>query len=199
MVRADDTHVIKDGITQCRNIVFFKKGVANMPSRNARKGFSLVELIIVIVIIGIIAAIAVPRMSRGARGANESALVGNLAVLRNAVELYATEHNNVFPGATDNTAVTFVDQLTKYTSEAGATSAVRDAAHPYGPYLRKGVPAAPVGPNKGSTTVLIDNANSPPSVSTGGGEGWVYNPSTGDIIVNCDLSNDAGDKNFNEY
>jgi len=171
-----------------------------------RKGFSLVELVIVMVIIGVIAAIAIPRMSRGAKGAGESALTGNLAVLRNAIELYASEHDSTYPGAKEdgaggavNTSAALISQLTKYSSEAGAVSDTKDATHCYGPYLRKGIPAAPVGVNKGKDTVLIDTTNSPPAVNTAGGEGWVYNPSTGDLIVNSDVNNEAGNKAYNLY
>ena len=56
------------------------------------RGFSLVELVIVIVIIGIIAAIAVPLISRGAKGASDSAVRGDLAALRAAIDLFAAEH-----------------------------------------------------------------------------------------------------------
>ena len=52
-----------------------------------KRAFSLVELIVVVVIIGILAAIAIPSFSRGAAGAGDSSVRGNLAVLRNAVEL----------------------------------------------------------------------------------------------------------------
>ena len=59
-------------------------------ARQTNKGFSLIELVIVVVIIGIIAAIAIPKMSRGSAGASDSALTGDLTVLRNAIELYNT-------------------------------------------------------------------------------------------------------------
>ena len=177
-----------------------------MSKRSRIRGFSLVELVIVIVIIGVIAAIAIPRMSRGAAGAGESALVGNLSVLRNAIELYATEHNNDFPGAKEdgdggaaNSAAAMLSQLTKYSSAAGAVSDTKDASHPFGPYLRRGIPPAPVGVNNGKDTVLIDTVNSPPAVNTAGGEGWVYNPSTGDLIVNSDADNETATKTFNQY
>ena len=99
-------------------------------TKRGRLGFSLVELIIVIVIIGVLAAIAIPRISRGSRGAGESALVANLAILRNALELYSSEHNSDYPGAkTDGTngvgADSMVTQLTKYSSEVRKISCPR--------------------------------------------------------------------------
>jgi len=72
----------------CLAITFPSATAARRP---ARRGFGLIELVIVVVIIGIIAAIAIPRMSRGSQGAADSALAGNLSVLRNAVDLYQTE------------------------------------------------------------------------------------------------------------
>src|SRR3954454_14597907 len=109
------------------------------PTRHSpRGGFSLIELVIVVVIIGIIAAIAIPRMSRGSQGAADSALAGNLSVLRNAVDLYQTEHQS-YPATTapDNTQAGFDRQLTKYTDAAGLSNAgaTKDSTHTYGPYL----------------------------------------------------------------
>src|SRR5829696_4605897 len=110
-------------------------GYATSGSRRKRRGFSLIELVIVVVIIGIIAAIAIPRMSRGSQGAADSALAGNLSVLRNAVDLYQTDPAS---GAGDTQAV-FDRQLTKYTDPAGTSNATgtKDSSHTYGPYLRK--------------------------------------------------------------
>src|SRR4051812_8894152 len=81
----------------------------------ARRGFSLIELVIVVVIIGIIAAIAVPRMSRGSQGASDSALGANLAVLRNAVDLYQTEHQAYPAAGVGATSADLLRQLTQYT------------------------------------------------------------------------------------
>lgn len=174
-------------------------------STASRRGFSLVELVIVIVIIGIIAAIAIPRVSRGSRGASESALTSNLSILRNAIELYASEHNGDYPAAQGDgtnlaeTPEAFVSQLIQYSSAAGAVQATKDADHPFGPYLRKGVPPLSVGDNKGSTEILIDTTNPTPVVVESGGQGWVYNPSTGDIIANSDDNNEAGDTTYDTY
>ena len=133
-------------------------------------GFSLIELVIVVVIIGIIGAIAIPRLSRGAAGANDSALIGDLAVMRNAIDLYATEHGGTYP-----TMAAINDQLTLYSDAAGATSASKDATHVYGPYIRK-IPGAPVGRNPGGTGFASAH---------GSGIGWLYTPACGAITVNA--------------
>ena len=131
--------------------------------------FSLLELVIVVVVIGIIAAIAIPRMSRGAAGASDSALIADLAVLRNAIDVFATEHGGTFP-----TKAAIVNQLTQYTDAAGAAQAAKDATHYYGPYIRQ-IPPLPVGAKKGCTGVSdVDAA----------GVGWLYNESTGAIMAN---------------
>lgn len=163
-------------------------------NKGKRFGFSLVELVVVIVIIGILAAIAVPRLSRGSAGAGTAALQANLSLVRNAINMYAAEHNNDFPG---DTAADFVAQLTQFTDAKGNVSATRDDDHPFGPYLLS-VPACPVGENSGSADVLVDATNSPPDVVTTGGEGWVYNPNTGDIRANSTQTDDTGTA-FNTY
>ena len=151
-----------------------------------RRGFSLLELVIAVVIIGIIAAIAIPRMSRGSAGAADSALSGNLAVLRNAIDLYSAEHGGSYPEFDD-----FEDLLTTYSNAAGtATATSRDSTHPYGPYLRA-IPPLPVGTDKGKTSVVATYT---------AGNGWVYNESTGEISANCDSDelDQLGNK-YNEY
>jgi prepilin-type N-terminal cleavage/methylation domain-containing protein len=152
--------------------------------RTCIAGFSLVELVVVIVIIGIIAAMAIPRLSRGTAGASDSALAGNLAIVRNAIHLYAAEHNQNFP-----TQAKFVEQLTMYTSFTGAESATRDATHRFGPYLMA-VPPCPVA-------VAFDAVNSPPSVVADTG-GWIYNPNTGEFLANTNVTDQTG-KAYNTY
>lgn len=100
------------------------------PESHPARAFSLIELVIVVVIIGILAAIAIPRMSRGAEGAAQGGLDSDLAVLRNAIDIYAVEHLSTFPAL-----ATFEAQIMRYTDAAGGTSATKDATHIYGPYL----------------------------------------------------------------
>jgi len=157
--------------------------------KNSR-GFSLIELVIVVVIIGIIAAIAIPRLSRGSAGAADSALSGNLAVLRSAIDLYATEHGGIYPAAT-----TMDTQLQQYTDSSGTVSATKTATAIYGPYLRK-IPTLPVGANKGSIVVLDGSSG-----TVGGTAGaWFYNATTGSVSANCpDAEVDASNKKYNTY
>lgn len=155
----------------------------------ARRGFSLIELVIVVVIIGIIGAIAVPRMSRGAKGASDSAVTANLTVLRNALDLYSTEHGGDFPAFDDMPSA-----LTDYTDATGDVVSSKDTTHIYGPYLRA-VPTLPVGDNKGLTTFT----STAPTTSADSA-GWYYNASTGDIKANCkDAEVDDGGVQYNAY
>lgn len=151
-----------------------------------RRGFSLIELVIVVVIIGIIAAIAIPRMSRGASGAGDAALSGNLTILRNALDLYHTEH-----GGTDTdwpAVATFEAQLTTYTDATGAANATKTTSFIYGPYIRS-IPTLPVGAKKGTSKVAAANAAD---------VAWVYNATTGAIVAGATES-DASGKAYNLY
>lgn len=160
---------------------------------NTRTAFSLVELVVVIVIIGIIAAMAIPRLSRGSAGAGDAALAGNLAMIRNAINLYAAEHNNQFPNGTEAEVIA---QLTQYSSATHTTSATKDSTHKFGPYL-VAIPPCPVGNPTDPTGVLI-STTSPPSVDTTNGEGWAYNPDTGEFIANT-TAEDEFQKTYNTY
>jgi len=157
-----------------------------MPSTRAnRRAFSLIELVIVVVIIGIIGAIALPRMSRGASGAADSALIADLAVLRNAIDLYQAEHGGTYPSFSD-----FVAQMITYTDVNGATSASKDTTHYLGPYLRA-VPQLKLGSNKGQAGLTN---------TLGGAFGWVYDETSGTITANLlDTEVDDRGTQYNDY
>jgi prepilin-type N-terminal cleavage/methylation domain-containing protein len=153
--------------------------------RATRDGFSLLEVVIVVAIIAILAAIGIPRMSRGSRGANDSALSGNLAVLRNAIDLYAAEHGGSFPAL-----ATFEAQMTQYTDVSGTSSLAREAPYIYGPYIRA-IPTLPVGTRKGQKGVADADA---PTV------GWIYDATKGTIKANGLLGDaDEAGKAYDTY
>jgi prepilin-type N-terminal cleavage/methylation domain-containing protein len=151
----------------------------------SRRAFSLIELVIVVVIIGIIAAIAVPRMSRGAAGASDSALISNLQVLRNAIDLFQTEHGGVYP-----TVANIELQLTGYSNEAGDAQKNKDSTYYLGPYLRA-IPPLPVPcPRKGGTKI---------AAADGENVGWIYDDTTNHIRANTTTETDARGKLYSEY
>jgi general secretion pathway protein G len=71
----------------------FRKGIKMI----ARKGFTLVELLLVVLIIAILASIVVPRLTGAAAEANKSKCHANLANLIRALELYAANNNGAYP------------------------------------------------------------------------------------------------------
>jgi len=153
--------------------------------RTTRGGFSLLEVVIVVAIIAILAAIGIPRMSRGSRGANDSAVSGNLAVLRNAIDLYAAEHGGAYPGV-----ATIEAQLTKYSDTSGATNTTKVAPYVYGPYVRS-IPPLTVGARKTKTGI---KASDDPNT------GWIYDVATGSIKANTtDAEVDDSGKKYNTY
>ncbi len=149
-----------------------------------KRAFSLIELVIVVVIIGIIAAIAIPRMSRGAEGAADAALIGDLAVMRSALDLFVTEHTGQEPSSAAN----FDAEMTGKTNLAGTAGA--GPGFIYGPYLRA-VPPLPVGSvNKGESGVTA-LAGTPAF-------GWVYDSVNVTIVANT-ADTDANGDPYNGY
>ncbi|MBK7654104.1 MAG: type II secretion system protein [Betaproteobacteria bacterium] len=176
----------------------------------AQKGFTLVELLIVAIILAVLAAIVIPQFSSSTADAKESALDADLNVMRSAIELYRAQHGGKYPGATVssgltcttgtagtaavNTSASLTDQLTKYSNAAGATCTGADTQTPYGPYLRKGIPAEPI---TGSTAIAVSNAGVPlaPAAATGG---WAYDTVTGQIVMNSS-ANDSKNAAFSTH
>lgn len=162
-----------------------------MKTKQTKKGFSLVELVIVVVIIGVIAAIAVPRISRGARGASESAMRADLAAIRASIDLYAAEHNGIFPAV-----ATFEAQVTTFTDSLGGTSITKDVTHKYGPYLRR-IPGLPIAGTGGIMGGAQDDSGV--AASDGVGIGWLYNEVIGEATPNTGTATDEGGVLYSDY
>jgi type IV pilus assembly protein PilA len=84
-----------------------------------KSGFTLVEVMIVVAILGILAAIVMPQVQGYTQKAKEAAAKDNLRILREAIERYAAEHNDVPPGYPNDdptqtpTAMRFSIQMAK--------------------------------------------------------------------------------------
>ena len=151
-------------------------------------GFTLIEILIVVMVLGILAMVIVPQITVSTQDAKASTLETNLSAMRNAIELYAVQHNNVYPGGTGAdaaaAATAFVAQLTKYTNAAGATSDTIDAAYPFGPYIKNGV--LPTNPFNSLATVACDvstDITAAPLAATLDDTGWYFYHKTGKLLA----------------
>ena len=65
----------------------------------ARKGFTLVEVLLVVVIVAVLASIVIPRIAASAQEANEAKCDTNRANLISAIERYAINNKGTYPTA----------------------------------------------------------------------------------------------------
>ncbi|MEM1027102.1 MAG: type II secretion system protein [Planctomycetota bacterium] len=147
----------------------------------AKKGFTLVEILIVVVILGILAAIVIPQFTQASESARASSLKSQLQTIRSQLELYQVQHLGTYPDlATDWT------QMTELTNKAGTTDA-SDGDLEFGPYLQK-APQNPFTANSGDAT----NVGGITSVATT--DGWAYDENTGEIkaVVEYDKGVELG-------
>ncbi len=63
----------------------------------AKKGFTLVELLLVVLIIAVLASIVIPRLTSAAGEAKDSKDDANWANLVRALELYAANNDGAYP------------------------------------------------------------------------------------------------------
>jgi general secretion pathway protein G len=132
-------------------------------NRQPRKGFSLIEMVIVILILGIIAAVAAPRMFDTATTAEQNTTRQQLAVLRNAIEMYRAR-SGIYPTA-GNLPLAMADMLN-------------------GPF-----PAPSIGDVRGDAGVYYDNDADvavPVTPDSGQTGGWAYKPANGSLKLNVD-------------
>ena len=63
----------------------------------AKKGFTLVEILIVVVILGILAAVVIPQFTNASTEAKENSLKSDLRTMRSQIELYKIRNSDTPP------------------------------------------------------------------------------------------------------
>jgi general secretion pathway protein G len=147
----------------------------------AKRGFTLVEILIVVVILGILAAIVIPQFTQASSEAKLNSLCSDLQTLRSQIELYKVQHNDTPP---DDDPNTFENQMIYTTTIGGtaSTSKERTGNYQYGPYLER----VPENPFTGSNSIVA-------WAYSGTDGGWAYNETTGEIKAAPDSTSDSDD------
>lgn len=122
----------------------------------AKRGFTLVEILIVVVILGILAAIVIPQFTEASTDAKTSRMAKDLQTVREQIQIYKVHHNDAVPAADADGGWT---RMTSKTLEDGTVDAANGTL---GPYLLK----VPTNPYNGSTEIT---GNAP---ADGASEGW---------------------------
>jgi prepilin-type N-terminal cleavage/methylation domain-containing protein len=158
------------------------------------KAFTLVEILIVVVLLGILAGVIIPLIARGAISARESALAGDLQMLRRYVLIYRTQHLEVAPGYPNGdktqapSAAAFFDQMTLSSNADGQTAPAGTPGFERGPYLMK-MPVNPLN-DRNTLEVLADGDSFPANGDDS--HGWIYKAATAEIRADCSAANDGG-------
>lgn len=138
-----------------------------------RAGFTLIELVIVIMILGILAGVAAPKLFSTSATAKDNGLKQTLAIIRDAIELYAGKYGALPPCT--STGTDFKTALVEFMRIPSPTQ----------------FPAAPVGtaqnnlisPGSGAAPLAVDGTPT---------AGWKYNVTTGQFIVNSSAASVVG-------
>jgi prepilin-type N-terminal cleavage/methylation domain-containing protein/prepilin-type processing-associated H-X9-DG protein len=103
-------------------------------------GFTLIELLVVITIISILAAILMPALARAREAANRTSCSSNLRQLAFVFQMYANEHNGVFPSGSANrqwgeTGLNITENTTGYSRRLPRNNFIFEAKQVYPEYL----------------------------------------------------------------
>jgi general secretion pathway protein G len=152
-------------------------GIVN---RGAKRGFTLVEILIVVVLLGILAAIVVPQFSGMAAGARRSSTLEALRRIRTDIQLYKMQHDEALPAISGSN---WTDLTTQKPNAKGVLC---------GPYMTT-TPRNPM--NNFSDVVTITGPDLTWGDPVAGVNiGFVFNTETGKVLA----TNSNGTLVFNE-
>ena len=125
---------------------------------SARKGFTLVEILIVVIILGILAAIVIPQFTNASQDARKSSLKSTVQSIRSQVELYKLEQGDQLP-----------DIVTNWTPLTTRTEYPTGSGKFFGPYMHS-------APKNGmtNTDTVVDGDASDPAYAPAGTHGFIY-------------------------
>lgn len=132
----------------------------------ARRGFTLVEVLVVVIVLSILALVVVPEFSSATTSPKDATLKANLRGIRAQIALFKIEHNDSYPSL-----ATFVNEMTLASKADKTTAAIGTPGFPYGPYVRE-IPKNPFND-------LNDLKN-----ALDGTTGWMYNETSGEFRAN---------------
>jgi prepilin-type N-terminal cleavage/methylation domain-containing protein len=128
--------------------------------RVAKKGFTLIELMIVVAIIGILAAIAIPKFADLITKSRESSVKGSLGSVRGALTIYYSDLEGTWPNT-----------LAVMTGNGRYLDKVPSATIP-----AAGNPVSPGHVRNDTHIAAVNDAND---------ASWVYVNTSGLLNVNC--------------
>lgn len=132
-------------------------------TRRSRTAFTLVELVVVIMILGILATVAAPRLLDTSAVATDNGLRQTLAIVRDAIEMYAAENAGALPPC-NATGSDFRTELEVY--------------------IRGNFPECPVGPTAAQNNTVLPVTGATTTGDASPTAGWKFNTDDGTFICN---------------
>ena len=161
--------------------------------RPHKQGFTILEIVVVAFILLMLAGMAVPAFQDSVADAEVAATRSMLARVRTAVDFYAFQHEEHFPGEAPAGGVyaeSYFDAQLRMASDLdGNTATMGSVGYPFGPYLNESLPANPF--NSLATITIV-----PPGSDVLGPDdatGWIYWAGTGAFKINSTELTPAGE------
>jgi len=126
-------------------------------TRQIKRGFTLIEILIVVIILGILAAIVIPQFANASKDARNSNLLSTVQTLRSQIQLYKLQHGDQLPDLETNW-----NPMTTVTAYGSATN--------LGPYMQS-VPVNPLVTTTPANASVVKEGDGTAAVA---GCGFVY-------------------------